>query len=63
MTRFEHELKKLIASEVERLTGELAAGMAVKDYAHYQNYVGRITALMQVGETFCEEVNRKLNEG
>jgi hypothetical protein len=62
MTRFEHELRKRIAQEVERLTGDLAAGMAVKSYDQYQNYVGRIKALMQVAEEFCAEVETKLNE-
>jgi hypothetical protein len=61
-TRFEAELKKRITEEIERLRDQLAVGMAVKDYAQYQNYVGRLTALTQVVSEFYDEVQTTLNK-
>lgn len=63
MSRFEHELRKRITEEIGRLTVELAMGMAVKDYAQYQNYVGKLQALTAVLDEYFDEVNKKLSEG
>jgi len=61
-SRFEIELKKRLTQEIEKLTLELALGMAVKDYAQYQNYVGRLTMLNAVVDQYCGEVETKLNQ-
>ncbi len=55
-TQFEHELKKIIADEIERIRDILSAGMAVKDYAEYRFYVGQIEALNRVAVSYCGEV-------
>lgn len=60
--RFEIELKKRIGEEIERLRDVLAAGLAVKDFAQYQNYAGRITALKAVIDEYCGEVETRLNQ-
>ena len=54
-TQFEHELKKLIEDEVERIKDILAVGMSVKDYAEYRFHVGQIEALNKVSTSYCEE--------
>ena len=60
--RFEAELRKRIGEELERLASELAAGLAVKDYAQYQNYVGRIGALNTVLAEYIDDVNTAINK-
>jgi hypothetical protein len=62
VSRFEYELGKLITAEIERLRGEIEAGL-LKDYAQYQNYVGKIASLRRVNEEFIDEANKKANEG
>jgi hypothetical protein len=54
-TQFEHELKKLIEDEIERIRDILGTGMAVKDYAEYRFYVGQIEALNRVSGSYCGE--------
>jgi hypothetical protein len=61
-TQFEFELKKRITEEVDRIKDNLAAGLAVTDYAQYQNQVGRIAALQLVVGNYCEEVTTTINE-
>ena len=61
--RFERELKKRIGEEAGRLLEELVAGVAVTDYAKYQNYIGRITSLRRVTEEFCPEVQTIIDQG
>jgi hypothetical protein len=61
-TLFETELKKRIGTEIMRLGEELAIGQAVKDFAEYKHYTGKIAALSQVLEVFCDEVNTKISE-
>lgn len=62
-SRFERELHKRIAEEIERQRDILAAGVAVTDHAKYQNHVGRIAALKQVSEVFCPEIQTDINKG
>jgi hypothetical protein len=50
---FEHELKKIILSEIERLTDVLANGSPI-DYADYKQQVGRIQGLKQALD-YCDE--------
>jgi len=61
-TQFEFELKKRITEEVDRIKDNLAAGLAVTDYAQYQNQVGRIAALRTVADYYCNEINTTINE-
>lgn len=51
---FEHELRKLIDAEVDRLKENLTNGQAVADYAAYQQIVGKILALRTCLE-LCDE--------
>jgi hypothetical protein len=60
--RFEVELKKLVGAEIERLRDELEAGLAVKDYAQYKDYVGRLASLRKVLGEYYDEVQTKLNK-
>lgn len=62
-SRFEHELKKRIEQELERLRGELEVGIAVTDYAKYQNYLGRIHSLKRVVDEFCDDVQKIIDKG
>lgn len=62
-SRFERELKKRIAAEAERLLEELVAGVAVTDYAKYQNYVGRLASLRRITEEFCPEIQTIIDKG
>jgi hypothetical protein len=61
-TRFEVELTKRIREEIERLKTNLAAGEAIKDYAQYQNYVGRLAALNLVLGEYYDDVQTTLNK-
>ena len=61
-TQFEGELKKLIATEIERIKDILAVGMAVKDYAEYRFHVGQIEALQKVADSYCDEVTTIINK-
>ena len=63
MTRFENEFRKIIAAEIIRLRDELVAGMSVRDYAQYQNYVGKLASLVRVIDEFIDEATKKANEG
>jgi hypothetical protein len=60
--RFEVELTKRIREEIERLKTNLAAGEAIKDYAQYQNYVGRLAALNLVIGEYYDDVQTTLNK-
>jgi len=61
-TQFEHELKKLIEDEVERIKDILAVGMAVKDYAEYRFHVGQIEALNKISTSYCDEATSIINK-
>lgn len=61
--RFERELKKLIAEELQRLREALEVGVAITDHAKYQNYVGQIAAFKRVAEEFCPEVQTAIDRG
>jgi len=60
--QFESELKKRIFEEIDRLKENLAAGLAVTDYAKYQNIVGQIAGLMLVVDSYCDEVQTAINK-
>jgi hypothetical protein len=61
-TQFEHELKKRIAEETERVTGILTTGLAVKDYAEYKYHLGQLHALAHVVDAYCDEVNTTISK-
>jgi hypothetical protein len=61
-SRFEIALAKRITEEMDRLKNNLAKGDAIKDYAQYQNYVGRLTALGLVLSEYYEDVQTELNK-
>ena len=61
-TQFAIELRKRIAEELKRLRDEMDAGLAIKDYAQYQHYVGNIQSLNRVLDEFIDDVNSKLNQ-
>lgn len=52
---FEHELRKLIEEEINRISEILANGLGVVDYAEYKHHTGQIRALRGVLER-CDEV-------
>jgi hypothetical protein len=52
---FEHELRKLILEEIERIKEILASGLSVIDYTEYKHHTGQIRALNTVLER-CDEV-------
>jgi hypothetical protein len=58
---FEHELRKVIIAEVERLLENAGHGMGVTDYAHYMRLVGEIAGLRKALE-FCEDARFHANE-
>lgn len=60
--RFETELQKRIAEEIERVRDVVGAGTP-KDYAEYRWNVGKLLALKQVSEQFIDQVNSIINEG
>ena len=60
--RFEVELRKRIGDEIEELKSHLAAGEAIKDYAQYQNYVGKLTALKLVITDYMDDALTALNK-
>jgi hypothetical protein len=60
--RFQSELHKRITEEISRLQGELTVGIAVKDYAQYREYVGKIAAYERVVSEFFEDVQTTLNK-
>lgn len=61
-TQFESELKKLLDKRMCDILEIFASGLAIKDYAMYQRHVGEFQALKAVVETYCDEVNTKINE-
>jgi hypothetical protein len=61
-TQFEHELRTIIAVEIDRIKDILADGVGVPNYDTYRNYVGQISALRRVEHNYCEEVETKLNQ-
>ena len=61
-TQFEHELKKLIEDEIERIKDILSVGMSVKDYAEYRFHVGQIEALNRVSTSYCDEATSIINK-
>lgn len=62
-SRFEQELAKRINDELTRLREDLEVGVAIKDYAKYQNQIGRIFALKRVIEEFFPDVQGIINKG
>jgi hypothetical protein len=56
-TQFEHELKKLIDVDIERLTDILELGVAVRNFDDYRHYAGQILALKRVRDSYCDEAN------
>lgn len=61
-TQFEHELRKVIATEIERLKDILADGKGISDFAEYKFRTGQIEGLRRVAHDYCEEVESKLNK-
>lgn len=61
-TRFEYELQKRIAEERTRLLDVFEAGVAIKDYPQYQNYLGQLQALKRVATEFCSDVTTAINQ-
>lgn len=57
---FEHELRKVIATEIDRIKDILAAGVGVANIEAYRQYVGEIAALRRVEHQYCEEIETKL---
>lgn len=60
--QFEHELRKLISTEIDRIKDILADGAGVPDFTTYRDYVGQIAGLRRVAHSYCEEVETKMNE-
>ena len=60
-TQFEIELRKVIDEQLSEVMESLVTGVA-SDFADYKFKVGRITALRQVLDYYCDEVNAKLNK-
>jgi len=60
-TQFEIELRKVIDEQLSEAMESLVTGVA-SDFADYKFKVGRITALRQVLDYYCDEVNAKLNK-
>lgn len=61
-TQFEQELRKVIATEIDRIKDILAAGVGVPTIEVYRNYVGQIAAYRKVEHDYCEEVETKLSK-
>lgn len=55
-TRFEHELRKLVQSQIDHLKENLSTGQAAADYAAYQNIIGRIQGLRDTLD-LCDEAS------
>lgn len=62
-SRFERELQKRIGEELVRLREDLELGTAIKDYAQYRDYIGRIASLKRVAIEFCPEVQAQIDKG
>ena len=45
-----------------RIAENMTEGLAIKDFATYLRYVGEFQALKRVVETYCDEVNTRMNE-
>ena len=58
---FEHEIRELVAAELEQTVENLAAGLAAKDYADYRYSVGKIAGLRRIAE-LCDIASQKLSE-
>ncbi len=61
-TQFEHELKKRIGDEIERLASILIVGTGVTDYSQYRYIAGQIAALQRASTEFCDDANTELNK-
>jgi hypothetical protein len=61
-TQFEHELKKRIGEEIERLASNLVIGTSIQDYAQYQHVVGQVAAYQRVATEFCDDANTELDK-
>jgi hypothetical protein len=61
-TQFEHELRKVISDDIDRIKDILADGKAVPDYAEYKRLVGEIAGMRRVAHDYCEEVETKLSK-
>lgn len=60
MERYEHELRKLIDAQIERLKDFLAAG-SPEDMSEYRLMVGQITGLRQCID-LMDEARQKANQ-
>ena len=61
-TLFEHELKRIIDADIDRIKDILAAGDGVPNFETYKRYVGEIAAMRRVAHDYADEVNSKLNK-
>jgi hypothetical protein len=61
-TQFEQELRKVIATEIDRIKDLLAAGIGVPTIEVYRHYTGQIDALRRVEHSYCEEIETKLSK-
>jgi hypothetical protein len=53
-TFYQHELKKLIVTEIERLMENLGNGMSTPDFSSYKHQVGIIEGLRRALQ-LCDE--------
>ena len=58
---YQHELKKLIAEEIDRRKENLASGLSTPDFSAYRHQVGTIDGLKQALE-LIDEADKIANE-
>jgi len=61
-TQFEYELKKIVDEELQRLRDCMENRTTVTDHSIYSFYAGQIQGLKLVIDTYCDEVNTKINK-
>ena len=61
-SQFEHELKKVLTQEIERLSENILSVGNVTDYAKYCSIAGEIIALKRVINSYCGEVNTNISK-
>ena len=61
-TQFEYELRKRIAEELDRLRSHLETPSTVADYPTYRDLVGQIATLKRIADSWCDDINKLLNE-
>ena len=59
---FQHELKKLIELEIDRLADEMISGYSIDDFPSYRHHIGQIKGLRKALE-LCDEAERLANGG